>query len=92
VLDISHINDCIGRKVVITYEDFVEKRKKVSIDQFICYATSPPCFLDEDHIKRLKGLGISLGKIEATWPEDAKFKEPKEDIRGGYYTKVLDGC
>ncbi|CAN6199519.1 unnamed protein product [Urochloa humidicola] len=82
VLDIHHINDCIGRKVVITYEEFVEKRKKVSIDQFICYVASPPCFLDEEHIKKLKGLGISLGKIEAAWPEDAKLKEPKKRYVG----------
>ncbi|TKW35452.1 hypothetical protein SEVIR_2G373400v4 [Setaria viridis] len=82
VLDIHHINDCIGRKVVITYEEFVDKRKKVSIDQFICYAASPPCFLDEDHIKKLKGLGISLGKIEAAWAEDAKLKEPKKRYVG----------
>ncbi|XP_006657870.1 O-fucosyltransferase 36-like [Oryza brachyantha] len=80
VLDINHINDCIGRKVVMSYEEFTEKRKKVSIDQFICYAASPPCFLDEDHIKKLKGLGISLGKIQAAWPEDAKLKEPKKRI------------
>uniref|UniRef100_A0A0D9X0L9 GDP-fucose protein O-fucosyltransferase 2 n=1 Tax=Leersia perrieri TaxID=77586 RepID=A0A0D9X0L9_9ORYZ len=78
VLDINHINDCVGRKVVVSYEEFTEKRKKVSIDQFICYAASPPCFLDEDHIKKLKGLGISLGKIQAAWPEDAKLKEPKK--------------
>ncbi|KAJ1291539.1 hypothetical protein BS78_02G322900 [Paspalum vaginatum] len=82
VLDINHINDCIGRKVVITYEEFADKRKKVSIDQFICYVASPPCFLDEDHIKKLKGLGISLGKIEAAWPEDAKLKEPKKRYVG----------
>ncbi|KAL5197486.1 hypothetical protein ABZP36_000998 [Zizania latifolia] len=78
VLDINHINDCIGRKVVISYEEFAEKRKKMSIDQFICYAASPPCYLDEEHIKRLKGLGISVGKIQAAWPEDAKLKEPKK--------------
>ncbi|KAL6656815.1 hypothetical protein ACP70R_004595 [Stipagrostis hirtigluma subsp. patula] len=83
VLDIDRINDCIGRKVVMSYEEFTEKRKKVSIDQFICYAASPPCFLDEEHIKRLKErLGISLGKIEAAWPEDAKLKEPKKRYVG----------
>ncbi|GJN32821.1 hypothetical protein PR202_gb21352 [Eleusine coracana subsp. coracana] len=82
VLDINHINDCIGRKVVISYEEFTEKRKKVSIDQFICYAATPPCFLDEEHTKKLKGLGISLGKIEAVFPEDAKLKEPKKRYVG----------
>ncbi|KQK15617.1 O-fucosyltransferase 36 [Brachypodium distachyon] len=82
VLDISNINDCIGRKVVITYREFLEKRKKVSIDQFICYAASPPCFMDEDYVKKLKGLGISMGKIEAAWPEDAKLKEPKKRFVG----------
>ncbi|XP_020166502.1 O-fucosyltransferase 36 [Aegilops tauschii subsp. strangulata] len=78
VLDINHINDCIGRKVVITYEEFVDKRKKVSIDQFICYVASPPCYMDEEHIKKLKAVGISMGKIEAAWPEDAKLKVPKK--------------
>ncbi|XP_062190467.1 O-fucosyltransferase 36-like [Phragmites australis] len=87
VLDINHVNDCVGRKVVISYEEFAEKRKKVSIDQFICYAASPPCFLDEEHIKRLKGLGISLGKIEAAWPEDAKLKEPKKKYVGDIMPK-----
>ncbi|KAK1679301.1 hypothetical protein QYE76_040149 [Lolium multiflorum] len=79
VLDIENINNCIGKKVVITYEEFAETRKKVSIDQFICYVASPPCYMDEDHIKKLKDrLGISMGKIEAAWPEDAKLKEPKK--------------
>lgn len=79
VLDIKHINDCIGKTAVITYEEFAEKRKKVSIDQFICYVTSPPCYMDEDHIKKLKEkLGISVGKVEAAWPEDAKLKVPKK--------------
>ncbi|XP_062188114.1 O-fucosyltransferase 36-like [Phragmites australis] len=82
VLDINHINDCIGKKVVMSYEEFTEKRKKVSIDQFICYAASPPCFLDEEHIKRLKGSGVSLGKIEVAWPEDAKLKEQKKRYVG----------
>uniref|UniRef100_A0ACD5V0M7 Uncharacterized protein n=1 Tax=Avena sativa TaxID=4498 RepID=A0ACD5V0M7_AVESA len=78
VLDINNINACIGRKVVITYEEFAETRKKVNIDQFICYTASPPCYMDEDHIKKLKGLGISMGKIETAWPEDAKLKVPKK--------------
>jgi peptide-O-fucosyltransferase len=87
VLDINHINDCIGRKVVMSYKEFTEKRKKVSIDQFICYTASPPCFLDEEHIKKLKGLGISLGKIEAAWPEDVKLKEPKKRYVGDIMPK-----
>jgi peptide-O-fucosyltransferase len=62
VLDIENINNCIGKKVVITYEEFAETRK-VSIDQFICYVASPPCYMDEDHIKKLKDkLGISMGR------------------------------
>jgi peptide-O-fucosyltransferase len=87
VLDINHINDCIGRKVVMSYKEFTENQKKVSIDQFICYVASPPCFLDEEHIKKLKGLGISLGKIEAAWPEDVKLKKPKKRNVGGITPK-----
>lgn len=79
VLDLNHINECFGRKVVISYKEFVEmKKNKVKIDKFICYIAKPPCFLDEDHIKRLKDSGISLGKIEAAWPEDAKLKKQKK--------------
>ncbi|XP_072957942.1 O-fucosyltransferase 36-like [Typha angustifolia] len=81
VLDISHINECFGRKVVMSFEEFSEmKKNKMHIDKFICYIANPPCFLDEEHIKRLKTLGISLGKIEAAWPEDAKLKEQKKRV------------
>ncbi|KAK8961695.1 hypothetical protein KSP40_PGU017362 [Platanthera guangdongensis] len=81
VLDINHINQCLGREVVISFDDFVVKMKnKLKIDRFICYISSPPCFLDEEHIKRLRNLGISLGKIEAAWPEDVKLKVQKKRI------------
>ncbi|RWW70863.1 hypothetical protein BHE74_00021440 [Ensete ventricosum] len=62
VLDIDHINECFGRKVVIKFDEFSETLKnKMKIDRFICYMASPPCYLDEEHIKRLKDLGLSLG-------------------------------
>ncbi|XP_008812999.2 O-fucosyltransferase 36-like [Phoenix dactylifera] len=81
VLDIDHINKCFSRKVVITFEEFYEmKKNKMRIDRFICYIASPPCYLDEEHIKRLEKLGISLGKIEAAWPEDAKLKMQKKRV------------
>ncbi|XP_008804333.2 O-fucosyltransferase 36-like [Phoenix dactylifera] len=81
VLDIDHINECFGRKVVITFEEFHEmKNHKMRIDRFICYIASPPCYLDGEHIKRLEKSGISLGKIEAAWPEDAKLKTQKKRV------------
>lgn len=83
VLDLNHINECFGRKVVVSYDEFVEmKKNKLKIDRFICYSANPPCFLDDEHIKRLKDLGISLGKIEAAWPEDAKLKKQKKRVVG----------
>lgn len=83
VLDLNHINECFGRKVVMSYDEFVEEKKnKLKIDRFICYIASPPCFLDKEHIERLKGLGFTLGKIEAAWPEDAKSKEQKKRVVG----------
>ncbi|OAY64449.1 hypothetical protein ACMD2_04351 [Ananas comosus] len=83
ILDINHINECFGRKVVMPFEEFSDmKKNKITIDRFICYIASPPCFLDEEHIKRLKTMGISLGKIEAAWPEDAKLKEQKKRVVG----------
>ncbi|MQL80744.1 hypothetical protein Taro_013191 [Colocasia esculenta] len=78
VIDVNHINKCLGRKVVISFEEFSEmKKNKMHINRFICYTASPPCFLDEEHTKRLKALGLSLSKIEAAWPEDAKLSQPK---------------
>ncbi|WCJ39286.1 O-fucosyltransferase family protein [Euphorbia peplus] len=80
VLDIEHINECLGKKVVITFEEFTQMRKNhVHIDRFICYFSAPtPCYLDEEHVKRLKGLGISIGgKLESPWKEDIKKPSQK---------------
>lgn len=90
VLDINHINECFGRKVVMTFDEFSEtKKKSMRIDRFICYMASPPCYLDEEHLKKLKNLGISLGKIDVAWPEDAKLKEPKKRVAGDVTGKFL---
>ncbi|KAF5198700.1 O-fucosyltransferase, partial [Thalictrum thalictroides] len=77
VLDIDHINQCFGRKVVISFEEFSQiKKKNMRIDRFICYVSLPqPCYVDEDHAKRLKALGLSIPKLEPAWVEDVK--EPK---------------
>ncbi|PKA57428.1 peptide-O-fucosyltransferase [Apostasia shenzhenica] len=81
VLDINHINECLGREVVMSFEGYLAKVKnKLKIDRFICYTALPPCYLDEEHIKRMKNMGISLSKIEPAWPEDAKLKVQKKRI------------
>lgn len=72
VLDIEHINDCIGKKVVVPFEDFMKlKKNHAHIDKFICYFSTPqPCYMDEEHLKKLKSLGISMGKLEAAWKNE----------------------
>ncbi|XP_010552180.1 PREDICTED: uncharacterized protein LOC104822610 [Tarenaya hassleriana] len=79
VVDIDRINTCLGRNVVVSFEEFVEKKNKnkkghhhVRIDRFICYFSKPqPCYVDEEHIKKLKASGVSVGsKLEAPWEED----------------------
>ncbi|PON57710.1 O-fucosyltransferase family protein [Parasponia andersonii] len=72
VLDIVHINKCLGRKAVITFEEFAEiKKNNIHINRFICYFSLPrPCYVDDEHIKKLKGLGITMGKLESAWVED----------------------
>ncbi|KAG6526225.1 O-fucosyltransferase 36-like [Zingiber officinale] len=88
VLDIDHINECFGRKVSITFDEFsAAKKNKMKIDRFICYIASPPCYLDEEHINRLKNLGLSLGKIEPAWPEDAKLTKQKKRVVGDIMPK-----
>ncbi|KAJ0960563.1 hypothetical protein J5N97_001556 [Dioscorea zingiberensis] len=90
VLDINHINECFGRKVVITFDEFSEmKKKSMRIDRFICYMASPPCYVDDEHLKKLKNLGISLGKIDVVWPEDAKSKVQKQRVAGDITGKFL---
>ncbi|XP_077236511.1 O-fucosyltransferase 36-like [Tasmannia lanceolata] len=81
VVDVDQINKCFGRKVVISFQEFSEiKKKHMRIDRFICYVADPPCYLDDDHVKRLESLGLSLGKREIAWPDDAKSDEPKKRV------------
>ncbi|XP_015901218.2 O-fucosyltransferase 36 [Ziziphus jujuba] len=90
VLDIDHINKCLGRKVVVSFEEFAESKKNhIHIDRFICYFSKPqPCYVDDDHVKKLKNLGISLGKLESPWVEDIKKpnKRTVEDVNSKFST------
>lgn len=74
VLDIDHINKCLGREVVVTFEEFAEKKKNsLHIDRVICYFSLPqPCYVDNDHVKKLKALGVSMNKPKPAWVEDVK--------------------
>ncbi|XP_074268289.1 O-fucosyltransferase 36-like [Silene latifolia] len=75
VLDIEHINKCLGKNVVVTFEEFAEaKKKEMRIDKFICYFRD--CYVDDEHVKKLKSLGLSLPKLQSPWGEDVK--EPKK--------------
>ncbi|KAI4387329.1 hypothetical protein MLD38_005170 [Melastoma candidum] len=88
VLDIEHINDCLGREVVVPYEKFAESRKnRVRIDRFICYFSLPQhCYVDEEHLRKLKGLGVSMGKLESPWAEDVKKPNKKtiDDVKAKF--------
>ncbi|KAL4625135.1 hypothetical protein ACB092_05G002300 [Castanea dentata] len=74
VLDFDHINKCLGRKVIVSFEDLLEAKKNhLHIDRLFCYFSLPqPCYLDEEHIKKLKSLGVSMGKPEPIWKEDIR--------------------
>ncbi|KAL5995056.1 hypothetical protein ACLOJK_025114 [Asimina triloba] len=91
VIDIKHVNECFGRKVLISFEEFAEMRKNhLHINRFICYLAKPPCFIDEDHLKRLKSLGfsgLSMDKLKAAWPEDTKSDEYKKRVVGDILPK-----
>ncbi|XP_027350962.1 O-fucosyltransferase 36-like [Abrus precatorius] len=78
VLDIDHINKCIGRKVVIPFEEFSTIRKnRMHVDKFLCYFSLPqPCYLDDERLRKLKALGLSMRKPEGVWDEDTR--KPKK--------------
>ncbi|KAI3882602.1 hypothetical protein MKW92_051854 [Papaver armeniacum] len=88
VLDIEHINKCFGRKVVISFEEFAETKKNhLHIDRFICYVSLPqPCYVDDEHVKKLKGLGLSMGKLETAWV-DEDIKKPSKKVVGDITAK-----
>ncbi|PQP97837.1 uncharacterized protein Pyn_00360 [Prunus yedoensis var. nudiflora] len=90
VLDIEHINKCLGRKVVVTFEELAEAKKNhVHIDKFICYFSHPtPCYVDGEHLKKLKGSGVSLSELEPAWVEDVKkpSKRTVQDVQSKFST------
>ncbi|MBA0868423.1 hypothetical protein Goshw_013107 [Gossypium schwendimanii] len=83
VLDTEHINDCVGKNAVIPFEDFMEMKKNhAHIDRFICYFYSPqPCYVDEEHLKKLRSLGISMGKLESAWKNEDIKKPSQKTIK-----------
>lgn len=88
VLDIEHVNECVGQKVVVTFHEFSKaKRSHLHIDRFICYFSLPElCYVDKEHLKRIKSLGISIGKIKPVWVEDIRHpvKRTSQDVKAKF--------
>ncbi|XP_020213408.1 O-fucosyltransferase 36 isoform X1 [Cajanus cajan] len=79
VLDIDHINNCLGTnvKAVISFHEFsIMKKKHVHVHVHVlllCYFSLPePCHLDEEHLRKLKSLGLSMSRPTGVWEEDAR--------------------
>ncbi|EFJ29462.1 protein-O-fucosyltransferase-like protein [Selaginella moellendorffii] len=53
-LDIAHICSCLGEKTLLTLHEFLGKNK--TDIRLLCYMSG--CFLDEDHEKKIKALGL----------------------------------
>lgn len=88
VLDVDHVNNCLGRKVAISFEEFSEiQKKRLQIDKFICYFSKPDhCYLDEEHVKKLNNIGVSTGKLESPWDESIQKpnKRTVQDIESKF--------
>ncbi|KAL6989299.1 peptide-O-fucosyltransferase [Sarracenia purpurea var. burkii] len=86
VIDMDHVNKYLERKVVVAFGEFVEAKKNhLHIDKFLRYFPLPqPCFIDDEHVKELRSLGISMNKVEAAWFEDVKkpTKRARQDPGG----------
>ncbi|KAK7294544.1 hypothetical protein RJT34_17433 [Clitoria ternatea] len=79
VVDIDHINKCLGKKVVVSFDEFLNVKKgHLHIDKFLCYFSKPqPCYLDSEWLKKLGSLGLSMSKPEAVWDEDSRNPKKK---------------
>ncbi|BAT98220.1 O-fucosyltransferase 36 [Vigna angularis] len=88
VVDIDRINKCLGKKVVFSFEEFSNiKKGHMHIDKFLCYFSKPtPCYLDDEWLKKLGGLGVTMNKQEAVWDEDTRNPKNKtaQDVLGKF--------
>lgn len=92
VLDIDHINECLvgkgGAKVVIPFEEFASvNRNHMRVDKLLCYFWLPqPCYLDEERLRKLKALGLWMGKAEAVWAKE-DTRRPTKRTAGDVVSK-----
>ncbi|CAJ1950621.1 unnamed protein product [Sphenostylis stenocarpa] len=88
VVDIDRINKCVGKKVVVTFDEFSNLKKgHMHIDKFLCYFSKPePCYLDDERLKKLGALGLTMNKPEAVWDEDTRSPKKKtvQDVLGKF--------
>lgn len=86
VLDIEHINKCMATKVkvVISFHEFSSiKKHHMQVHKLLCYFSLPkPCYLDQEHLNKLKSLGLSMSRPSPVWDEDARNpnKRSIEDV------------
>ncbi|EFJ28013.1 protein-O-fucosyltransferase-like protein [Selaginella moellendorffii] len=69
-LDIAHIRSCLGEKTLLTFHEFLAKNK--TDIRLLCYMSG--CYLDKDHEKKIKALGLSWSSKTDAWPEEASLK------------------
>ncbi|MCD9640291.1 GDP-fucose protein O-fucosyltransferase [Datura stramonium] len=46
-------------------------------DEYFIFCSPQPCFLDDEHVKKLTSLGVSMNKLETAWNEDVKKPKPR---------------
>ncbi|CAL5195107.1 unnamed protein product [Lathyrus oleraceus] len=89
VLDIDHINQCMGTKVVIPFEQEFSKNNNHHHHhltdrsvKLLCYFALPqPCFVDGERLrKKMKLLGLSMSKPEVVWAEEDTKKPTKRTV------------
>ncbi|EFJ28183.1 hypothetical protein SELMODRAFT_411497 [Selaginella moellendorffii] len=64
------ICSCLGEKTLLTFHEFLGKNK--TDIRLLCYMSG--CYLDEDHEKKIKALGLSWSSKTDAWPEEASLK------------------
>lgn len=69
LLDIAHLQHCLGNSSIITFTAFEQaggkNHHRLHIDKLLCF--KPDCYFDHEHQAKWEALGFTFGPRENAW-------------------------